>query len=179
MRRWIITMVAGTAVAASGGEATYVFASQEDASAPPDAAVCAAAPFATNVQLGASLWSIETGHHDGRVKEHRHRIGKATACLQLTNVLFPEGLTQQFYARFELPQGTYIGVGTCVVSSNSVPQPFIVLAGCTLKIVSGPSWSLGGMVTSSSVFNPLHRPGFSTGSTWTLQEYTTFIDEDD
>jgi hypothetical protein len=181
MRREIFMAVVGSAFAASGAEATYVFQSQEDASTPPDAAVCAAAPFATNVQLGASLWSIETRRRDGRVREHKRRIGRATACLALTNVMFPSGLTQQFYARFELPHGTYTAVGTCVVSSNSVPQPFIVLAGCTLNIVSGPSWSLGGMVTSSSIFNPLHRPGFSTGSTWTLQEYTTLIhdDEDD
>jgi len=103
----------------------------------------------------------------------KHRIGRATACLQLTNVLFPEGLVQQFYAKFELPSGEYVARGTCTVSSNSVPQPFIILAGCTMKIVSGPSDSQGGLFTSASIFNPLRRPGFSTGSTWTLHEYFT------
>lgn len=178
MTRLIFFAVVGTAVAASGGEATYVFQSQEDPSTPPDPAVCAAAPFGTNVRLGASLWSVETKHHDGRVRDHKKLLGRATACLQLTNVMFPEGLTQRFYAQFELPQGTYTAVGTCTVSSNSVPQPFIILAGCTLKLVSGPSWSLGGMVTSASIFNPLRRPGFGTGSTWTLQEYTTLLEDD-
>jgi hypothetical protein len=177
---WVLVVgVVGVASSAWAGEATYVFQSEEDAATPPDAAVCAAAPFATNVQLGASLWSIETRERSGKVKHHRHRIGRATACLQLTNVLFPEGLTQQFFARFELAHGTYTAVGTCTVSSNSVPQPFIVLAGCTLKVVSGPSHVLGGMITSSSIFNPLHRPGFSTGSTWTLQEYRDLIDRED
>src|SRR5438477_11979956 len=103
MSRWIFCFVVGASVAASGGESTYVFQSQEDTSTPPDAAVCAAAPFATNVRLGASLWSIETRQHDGKVVQHPRRIGRATACLQLTNVLFPEGLTQHFYASFELP----------------------------------------------------------------------------
>src|SRR5688500_10281563 len=91
MNRWIFAVVVGGSFAASGGEATYVFQSQEDASTPPDAAVCAAAPFATNVKLGASLWSIDQWSQDGRVKPHQRRIGRATACLQLTNVLFPRG----------------------------------------------------------------------------------------
>ncbi len=159
-------------VPALAGEETYVFKSFEDPSTPPDPAVCAAAPFSTNVRLGASLWSVRTNRSHGELKSVRKRIGRATACLQLTNALFPEALVQQFYAKFDLPQGSYTAVGTCTVSSNSVPQTFIILAGCTLKIVSGPSGSLGGMVTSSSVFNPLQRPGFTTGSVWTLQEYT-------
>jgi hypothetical protein len=168
-----VLLLLAVPAAALAGEETYVFKSQEDPSTPPDPTVCAAAPFATNVQLGASLWSVQTRRRDGEVKESRRRIGRATACLQLTNVLFPEGLAQQFYARFQLPQGTYTAVGTCTVSSNSVPEPFIVLAGCTLKIVSGPTTTLGGMVTSSSVFNPLRRPGYATGSVWTLHEYTS------
>src|SRR5688572_26998319 len=94
-------------------EETYVFKSQEDTSTPPDPTVCAAAPFTTNVQLGASLWSVQTKKRDGEVKGVRRKIGRATACLQLTNVLFPEGLVQQFYARFQLPHGTYTAVGTC------------------------------------------------------------------
>ncbi|MEW5742356.1 MAG: hypothetical protein AB1938_25790 [Myxococcota bacterium] len=157
---------------ARADEATTVFHSEEDASTPPDATVCAQAPFATNVRLGAGLWSIETKKRNGRVvDERKRRIGRATACLELTNVLFPEGLVQRFYVRFELPQGAYVAQGTCTVSSNSVPQPFIILAGCTLKLVSGPPGTLGGLVTSASLFNPLGRPGFATGSLWTLHEY--------
>lgn len=183
MRTMLAMLVVGVANAAWAAEETYVFESKEDPSTPPDASFCAAAPFAATVKLGASLWSIDTRRRDGRVRDQqKKRIGRATACLGLTNVLFPEGLTQQFYARFELPGGTYIARGTCTVSSNSVPQPFIILAGCTLKLVSGPPGSLGGMVTSASIFNPLQRPGFGTGSTWTLHEYSTLLannDEDD
>jgi hypothetical protein len=158
--------------AAVAGETTYVFRSEEDPTTPPDPAVCAAAPFLTNVPLGASLWSFKTKKRNGAVTQERdRRIGKATACLQLTNVLFPQGLVQNFFVRFELPGGTYDAVGTCTVSSNATPQPFIILAGCTLHLVSGPSNSLGGMAVSSSVFNPLHRPGFATGSVWTLHDY--------
>jgi hypothetical protein len=157
---------------AVAGETTYVFRSEEDPSTPPDPAVCAAAPFLTNVPLGAGLWSFKTGKKSAAIRDpDARRIGKATACLQLTNVLFPQGLVQNFFVRFELPSGTYDAVGTCTVSSNSTPQPFIILAGCTLHLTSGPANSLGGMVVSSSVFNPLHRPGFATGSVWTLHEY--------
>jgi hypothetical protein len=172
MRAFLVIAVVGWSTGASAAEETYVFESMEDLSTPPDAAVCAAAPFATNVRLGASLWSVDLKKQDGRVKGAKRRIGRATACLALTNVLFPQGLNQQFYARFDLPSGSYTAVGTCTVSSNSVPQPFIILAGCTLKLIGAPQGSLGGMVTSSSIFNPLGRPGFGTGSTWTLHEYT-------
>lgn len=172
MRRFALLLPLLLAGAALADEATYVFVSEEDPTTPPDATVCAAAPFATNVMLGASLWSIRSRERDGKVTDaHRRRVGRATACLELTNVLFPEGLVQRFYVRFDLPRGAYVAEGTCAVSSNAVPQPFIILAGCTLKLVSGPSGSLGGLVTSSSVFNPLHQAGFATGSTWTIHEY--------
>lgn len=173
MRALLVFAVVGASSAAFAGETTFVFESREDASTPPDAAVCAAAPFAATVRLGASLWSLETSRRNGRVEERKHRIGRATACLALTNVLFPEGLTQQFFAKFDLPGGSYTALGTCTVASNAVPQPFIILAGCTLKLTDGPRSTLGGLATSSSVFNPLQRPGFWTGSVWTLHEYTS------
>ena len=184
MRKAIILLVTMSSVSALAGEATYVFRSEEDASTPADATVCAQSPFGSNVRLGASLWSIRTSKKKGRVVEdQRKKIGRATACLELTNVMFPQGLVQNFYVRFDLPQGAYVAQGTCTVSSNAVPLPFIILAGCTLKLVSSPAGSLGGMVTSSSTFNPLRRPGFSTGSIWTLQEYllaeASSHDEDD
>lgn len=158
--------------AASADEATYVFRSEEDPTTPVDATVCAQSPFGSNVRLGASLWSIETSRRKGKIiDQKRKRIGRATACLELTNVMFPVGLVQNFYVKFDLPQGAYVAQGTCTMSSNATPQPFIILAGCTLHIVSGPAGSLGGMVTSVSIFNPLARPGFSTCSIWTLQEY--------
>lgn len=170
--RTLVMMVVLLGGAAMADEATTVFRSEEDPSTPADTSVCAQAPFHANVMLGASLWSIKTRRHDGRVtNEKRRRIGRATACLELTNVLFPEGLVQRFYVRFDLPQGAYVAQGTCSVTSNQVPQPFIVLAGCALKVISGPAGTLGGVVSSASVFNPLRRPGFATGSTWTLHEY--------
>ncbi len=176
MRIAILTLTLLGALTASADEATYVFRSEEDSSTPVDPTVCAMSPFGSNVRLGASLWSIQTSRKKGKVTEaKRKRIGRATACLELTNVMFPQGLVQNFYLRFDLPQGAYVAQGTCKVSSNAVPQPFIILAGCTLQLISGPAGSLGGMVTSSSIFNPLHRAGFSTGSIWTLQEYLTDV----
>ncbi len=173
MKRVIVAAVVLVSSAVFADEATYLFKSVEDPAHPPDPAVCAQAGFPSNVRLGASLWSVETREKDGRVKGQERKIGTATACLLLTNPFFPIGLTNNFYVQFDLPQGTYKATGTCTVSTNAVPQPFIILAGCTLKLVSGPANSLGGMVTSNSIFNPLKRPGFSTGSMWTLQEYVT------
>ena len=170
MRTFLLAMVLWT-TAASAGEATYVFASEEDPATPPDPAVCATAPFFTNAKLGASLYSVKTDEKNGRVTQHRRKIGRATACLGLTNLMFPAGLTQNFFVRFDLPQGSYTAQGTCTVASNNVPVPFIILAGCSLKLVSGPAGTQGGVATSNSVLNPLKRAGFSTGSTWTLHEY--------
>jgi len=174
MKTLTVVVVLMWAAQAAAQETTDVFKSEEDPSTPPDPAVCAASPFATNVQLGASLWSFRTKERTGRVRdEGARRIGRATACLQLTNLLFPQGLVQRFFVRFELPSGTYDAVGTCTVSSNDVPVSFIILAGCTLKVTRAPAGSLGGSAVSSSVFNPLKKPGYGTGSVWTLHAYWT------
>lgn len=160
--------------AAMADELSAVFRSVEDPAFPPDDTLCAQAPFAVNVKLGASLWSQVTRLVDGRVVvEKAVRIGRATACVELTNFLFPPGLAQNFYAVFDLPSGRYTGNGTCTLSSNDVPQAGLVLAGCTLDVVSGPAGVLGGVITSSSVFNPAGLTGFSTGSMWTLHAYTS------
>ncbi len=159
---------------AVAGEVSYQFRSVEDPAFPPDDAICAQAPFRVNVKLGASLWSQFARFSDGRVIDDQvFRIGKATACVELTNFLFPPGLSQNFYAVFDLPSGRYTGLGTCTLSSNDVPQAGLVLAGCTLDVLTGPSGVLGGVITSASTFNPARLAGFSTGSVWTLQAYTS------
>ncbi len=155
-------------------EVAYQFRSVEDPAFPPDDTICAQAPFRVNVKLGASLWSQFARPFDGRVVvDQVRRVGRATACVQLTNFLFPPGLQQNFYAVFDLPSGRYTGLGTCTLSSNDVPQAGLVLAGCTLDVVSGPSGVLGGVITSASTFNPVRLPGFKTGSVWTVQAYTS------
>ncbi|MFT3711464.1 MAG: hypothetical protein QM817_27840 [Archangium sp.] len=160
------------ALAADTSE-TFVFRSVEDAAFPPDDTICAQAPFRVNVKLGASLWSQYTRVVDGRVVlEKVVRIGRATACVELTNFLFPPGLSQNFYAVFDLPLGRFVANGTCTLTSNNVPQAGLVLAGCALKVVSGPPGFVGGAFTSASIFNPARLAGFSTGSVWTLQAYT-------
>ena len=160
--------------AALADEVAYQFRSVEDPAFPADDTICAQAPFRVNVKLGASLWSEHARVVDGRIMSDQVlRIGKATACVELTNFLFPSGLQQNFYAVFDLPSGRYTGLGTCTLSSNNVPQAGLVLAGCTLKIVSGPNGVLGGVITSASTFNPARLTGYSTGSMWTVQAYTT------
>jgi hypothetical protein len=154
-------------------EATVVrFRSVEDAEFPPDPAVCASAPFGVNVRLGASLWSESANGSRGQVvNESVRRIGSATACLRITDPTFPPGLPQQFYARFELPEGTFTAVGACTLISNNVPTAGLVLGGCHLGVTDGPPSSAGGAFTSLSVFNPRRLPGFATGSEWTMQLY--------
>lgn len=165
----VAVLGAGSALA---DEKVYQFRSVEDPANPPDLAVCAAAPFRVNVLLGASLWAFETRGRDGKVVEAASRkVGTATACIRLTNFLFPPGLQQEFYVVFSLPSGKYTASGTCTLTSNDVPAAGLVLAGCALKVLSAPAGVAGGVATSASVFNPFRLPGYSTGSYWTLQTY--------
>jgi len=152
--------------------AVFHFRSVEDPDFPPDPAVCAAAPFRSNVPLGASLWAEKTDNHDGRVVDNtKRRIGTATACALITNPTFPPGLPQQFYAQFDVPAGRVTALGACTLVSNDVPRPGLVLAGCHLRVIDAPPEYSGGVVTSLSVFNPGRLANFNTGSEWTLQLY--------
>jgi hypothetical protein len=158
--------------AADDGVRVYQFRTEEDPEVTGGAAFCATAPFAANVVLNASAYSVRTRAVDGRVvNQDAARVGTALACAQLTNFTFPPGLQQNFYARFDLPDGSYTAQGTCTLISNNVPVTGLVLAGCTLKLVDSPDGVIGGAATSLSVFNPRRLAGFATGSQWTIQAY--------
>ncbi|MFB1480672.1 hypothetical protein [Corallococcus sp. RDP092CA] len=148
----------------SGAEWVYAFRSQEDAATPPDEAVCAAAPFAPTVKLGAGLY-VPAG--DGGYE----RVGSATACFRLTDRAFTPGTQVPFHARFLLPAGAFTAQGECVLVSNDQPQAGVVLAGGALKLVEVPPGFVGGVMTNLSVFNPLKLPGFATGSHYTLYTF--------
>jgi hypothetical protein len=161
-----------TLAAVNDGVRVYQFRTEEDPQVVGADAFCQAAPFPVNVKLNATEWSEQTRAVDGRVvNKDVQRIGTALACAQLTNFAFPPGLQQNFYARFELPDGTYTALGTCTLISNDVPVAGLVLAGCTLKLTGMPAGVVGGAAVSLSVFNPFRRPGFTTGSQWTIQAY--------
>lgn len=157
---------------AADGVRVHQFRTEEDPEVTGAADFCATAPFAVNVRLNASEWSVRTRASDGRiVNDDARRIGTALACAQLTNFAFPPGLQQNFYARFELPDGTYTALGTCTLISNNVPVAGLVLAGCTLRLTEMPAGVTGGAAVSLSVFNPRRLTGFATGSQWTIQAY--------
>jgi hypothetical protein len=148
------------------------FRSAEDPSLPPDPAVCANAPFASNLRIDGRLYTYETRGRDGRVMNDDARaIGRATACAQITTLTFPPGLQQKFFLQLTLQDGIYTASGTCTIISNNVPSGGLVLAGCNLKLLRFPEGVAGGAVTSVSTFNPAHLPGFATGSYWTAQIY--------
>jgi hypothetical protein len=157
----------------SGTEPTVLrFRSIDDPAFPADRSVCADAGFTANVFLGASLWSEAATASSGHVVNNSvRRIGRATACARMTDPTFPPGLPQQFYAKFDTPEGSFTAKGACTLVSNDVPTAGLVLAGCHLSIVDGPRYMRVGAITSLSVFNPRNLPGFNTGSEWTVQVY--------
>jgi hypothetical protein len=165
-------LLAAWASAASAERRVVQVRSAEDPASPPDRAFCQTAPFAVNLLLGASLYTYEVEEDTGMIRDEEPRkVGVATACARLTNFTFPAGLQQDFYVRFDLPQGSFVGLGTCTLTSNDVPLAGFVLAGCALKMTSFPPGVVGGGVSSLSSFNPFRLPGFATGSYWTLQYY--------
>ncbi|WP_338872810.1 hypothetical protein [Myxococcus stipitatus] len=162
-----LVMLVGAYEAQAGAELeVYRFRTQEDAAKPPDAAVCAGAPFETTVKLGASVYVAPPG--GGRERS----VGSATACIRITaaNRLVP-GEQLPMHVRFKLPEGDFTASGTCQVVSNDVPEAGLVLAGCALKLVEVPGGYSGGVVSSTSVFNPKKLPGYATGSYYTLTVY--------
>jgi hypothetical protein len=172
MSKMASLLLAAWASAAAAESRVVQVRSAEDPASPPDRAFCQTAPFGVNLLLGASLYTYDVGEHTGLVRsEHPRKIGVATACARLTNFLFPAGLQQDFYVRFDLPEGSFVGLGTCTLTSNDVPLAGFVLAGCALKMTSFPPGVVGGGISSLSSFNPFRLPGFATGSYWTLQYY--------
>jgi hypothetical protein len=172
MLKIVTLVVAAWASAASAASRIVQIRSAEDPASPPERAFCQTAPFAVNLLLGASLYTYRAADDTGMVRDEEPRkIGVATACARLTSFLFPPGLQQDFYVRFDLPEGSFVGLGTCTLTSNDVPLAGFVLAGCALKMTSFPAGVIGGGISSLSSFNPFRLPGFATGSYWTLQYY--------
>ena len=166
---------AGLALAeqsSQSGVHVYQFRTEEDPAVTGAAAFCATQPFPANVLLNASAWATQARSSDASVvNDGVRKVGTVVACAQITSFAFPPGLQQNFAARFDFEDGSsYTGRGTCTITSNDIPEPKLVLAGCALKVAPDGA-SAGGVATSASVFNPFRLEGYHTGSYWTLQLY--------
>jgi hypothetical protein len=102
------------------------------------------------------------------VNDETRRISSGTACARITSLSV--GASVPLIGFFDLGSHHLIGEGACVLTSNTVPAPGVLLAGCTLPLYAGPG-VLGGLATSNSVFNPFDVPGFRTGSIWTVRVF--------
>lgn len=154
------------------GVHVYQFRTEEDPDVTGAAAFCSTMPFTPNVLLNASAWATQSRSSDAAVvNDGVRKVGTVVACAQITSFAFPPGLQQKFAARFDFDDGSsYTGIGTCTITSNDIPEPKLVLAGCALKVAPNGA-SAGGVATSASVFNPFRLEGYHTGSYWTLQLY--------
>ncbi|WP_224247511.1 hypothetical protein [Hyalangium gracile] len=168
----LVSLVLALPGAALAGEMVIQFQTLEDPKAAADPNACHDAPFQANVKMQGSVSVPETSPTDGKVKASGKKpVGAALACLRITDRTFAEGSQGDIYASFELPEGHFEAVGKCTAVSNAVPRPGVVLAGCELKLTEFPRAYAGGFATSASLFNPLHLPGYSTGSMWTLRVF--------
>ncbi|WP_224363544.1 hypothetical protein [Hyalangium versicolor] len=168
----VVSLVLSLSGPALAGEVVYQFQTEEDPKAAANPGACQGAPFQSNVALSGIISVPERGLAEGRVElgAARH-AGAALACLRITDRTFAEGSQADIYASFELPEGHFTAVGHCTAVSNAVPRAGVVLASCALKLTEFPAGYAGGSATSASVFNPLHLPGYSTGSLWTLRVF--------
>jgi hypothetical protein len=176
MSFWLMAvLVLALSGAAYGGETVLQLRTVEVPGMIVDDSICAESGFTPNVRLYAHVWSQQTRAADGMVVNDQIRdIGLARACVQITDFTFsPFVNPARFYIRFDLESGVFTGLGSCTIMSNNIPEPGLILAGCNLTLgerSDGVSRPVGSAV-SSSVFNPFQRPGYNTGSFWTLRMY--------
>jgi hypothetical protein len=165
----MVILLGSTAFA---GERVIQVRTAEDARVIVGDDICAEAPFTSNVRLGAYAWSFQTRASDGSVvNDMINDVGTAKACVRITDFRFTPLSIAHFYIVFNFRQEAYAGLGVCTVTSNNVPEPGLVLAGCSLSLKDRASGADVGIAVSSSVFNPFHLPGYETGSYWTLKIY--------
>lgn len=169
LRRVAALALALAPLLAPAAERILVLRTVEDPRFPASAEICAAAPFQpVNVRLGASVWTVRTSGRSGLLRDDDvHFAGTATGCGLLTTA--SPLVAQPFLIHLDLHDGGYTAVGTCTITSNTVPVPGLLLVTCALDVVAGPRGVLGGSATSASVFNPYGLAGFDTGSIWTLR----------
>ena len=174
---WFVAIaLMATSVPAGAGEQleefTMVLRTRDDPNVPADLSVCQQAPFPTNVAIGASVWAPKVRIKDAQViKEFARKVGTATACFLFTDLRFLPFSRIKVYASFNLPDGVYTGVGECLVTSNSLPQPGIVLTGCTATLLDVPDHVIGGIATTTTLMNVGKVPGYVTGSFMTLRGF--------
>ena len=152
------------------------FRSLDDPAIIVDPVICQNAPFydpdnPPNTLIGASLWSSLSRAYDGVVVNEEVRyVGETYACALITDL--SPGARAPFYMEFYVAGLRLSGAGDCTCTSNHIPVGGLFLVGCALSIPPDPSQELlGGVATSSSVFNPLSIPGYQTGSFWTVHLY--------
>jgi hypothetical protein len=153
-------------------ERAYVVRTVEDPSIDPIPP--ASCPGGPGMLLNANgyAYSIATRASDGMVvQEHPKRVGVVRTCARVTSV--DEGSTAPQNARIEIGGDSYTASGGCRVTSNGVPQAGVVLAGCALRLQTGPDGFVGGIASSASVALLGPVPGFQTGSFWTLRVYSS------
>lgn len=175
-------------------ETVYQFRSQEIGNVVPDAVCERGADLldiegrdlpadTTLVMLDAELWSNRTRASDGKVVNSETRlVGTAQACAWVSgSQLFgampidpAEPLpSAPFYGEFAIGDLVLPAGGECLITSNTIPVPYLGLVGCSMVVPPDPETGLlGGNATSNSVFNPLGLTGFHTGSYWTVHIYT-------
>jgi hypothetical protein len=155
------------------GARTYVVRTLEDPSIDPiPASDC---PGGDGVLVNANGYAhpITTRASDGMVvQEKPKQVGVVRTCARITPPI-NEGTTSRSYAVIDLGGDRYTASGACRVTSNGVPQPGVILAGCALRLLTGPAGFVGGSATSASLvtFGPI--PGFHTGSFWTLRVFAS------
>jgi hypothetical protein len=152
---------------------TYVVRTVEDPSLPPVPDSDCPSGAGILIKPRGFAWSLATRASDGMVvKEQIQPVGSVSTCARLPLPIV-EGDTTPTFARIELGGDTYTASGRCRATSNGVPQAGVVLAGCALRLQTGPPGFVGGVATSATVLTLGPVPGVETGSFWTVRAYSS------
>ena len=140
---------------------------------PPNAEVCARAPFEANGYVEGGLSTFAADSHTGEVVESSVRgVGRARACIQFQDLSFaPFAHPVPIYWELEVEGiGAFTANGYCMPSNNADPVPGLILGGCVMQLMTPPPGYLGGnLVEGGVVLNPFALPGYEyTSSFMTL-----------
>ncbi|MBI5511240.1 MAG: hypothetical protein HY903_20965 [Deltaproteobacteria bacterium] len=174
----ICLLSAVSALAAEAGvdpeieEFALFLRTRNDPNVPADMSVCAKAPFKANVALGASVWAPRTRARDaGVVNPFANQVGTGTACMQITDLRMPRFSRVPVYAHFDLVDGSYTGVGECLVTTQNSPVFGVFLMDCAADVTSAPADVIGATASTTTLINLYKVPGYETGSYMTIRGF--------
>jgi len=158
------------------GEEAYVIKSIEDRSV-VDPTACdvndPSDPWMPNLVGAGRMYSMQYRKSDGAIgKPDQIEVGVGTLCFQFLNSNFTPFDTIKARGTLALNGVKTRFEGRCMFTNHDMPVSGIHQLSCALPLVGPlPEGYKGGLLTTNSVVNAGHTPGYSAGSLLSLHMY--------